>query len=87
MRLLLSSFLFLLSFSLNAQNISLDRLKNFKLRNIGPAGMSGRITAIDVVNKDQDTWYIGAASGGVWKTTNAGASCTSVFGSISDHHK
>lgn len=79
MRLLLSSFLFLLSFSLNAQNISPDQLKNLKLRNIGPAGMSGRITAIDVVNSDQDTWYIGSASGGVWKTTNAGASWSSVF--------
>lgn len=41
--------------------------------------MSGRITAIDVVNNDQDTWYVGAASGGVWKTTNAGATWTSVF--------
>ncbi|HEU4471485.1 MAG TPA: hypothetical protein VFR58_10395, partial [Flavisolibacter sp.] len=28
---------------------------------------------------DHDTWYVGAASGGVWKTTNAGASWTSVF--------
>ncbi|HWI90411.1 MAG TPA: hypothetical protein VNT20_04010 [Flavisolibacter sp.] len=79
MRSLLSSFLVVLSFSLHAQNISLDQLKNFKLRNIGPAGMSGRISAIDVVNNDQDTWYVGAASGGVWKTTNAGATWTSVF--------
>lgn len=67
------------SFSLIAQNISLDQLKNLKLRNIGPAGMSGRITAIDVVNSNQDIWYLGAASGGVWKTTNAGASWTPVF--------
>lgn len=79
MRFLTFTFLFLFSFSLNAQNISLDQLKNFKLRNIGPAGMSGRITAIDVVNSDQNIWYLGSASGGVWKTTNAGASWTSVF--------
>jgi photosystem II stability/assembly factor-like uncharacterized protein len=79
MRFSILSFLFLFSFYLNAQNISLDQLKNFKLRNIGPAGMSGRITAIDVVNNNQDTWYVGAASGGVWKTTNAGATWTSVF--------
>ena len=79
MKLLITTvFLFLIS-SLHAQKISLDQLKNFKLRNIGPAGMSGRITAIDVVNNNQDIWYVGAASGGLWKTTNAGASWTSVF--------
>ena len=71
--------LVIFSFSLNAQTISLDQLKALKPRNIGPAGMSGRITAIDVVNRRQDTWYIGSASGGVWKTTNAGASWTPVF--------
>jgi photosystem II stability/assembly factor-like uncharacterized protein len=68
-----------LSFSLFAQNISVDQLKNLKPRNIGPSGMSGRITAIDVVENHPDTWYIGSASGGVWKTTNAGASWASVF--------
>jgi photosystem II stability/assembly factor-like uncharacterized protein len=80
MRILLTvSFLLSLSCTLNAQNISFDQIKNLKPRNIGPAGMSGRITAIDVVNGNQDIWYVGSASGGVWKTTNAGASWTSVF--------
>lgn len=79
MRLMISSFLLFLFVSLHAQKISIDQLKNFKLRNIGPAGMSGRVTAIDVVNSDQNTWYVGAASGGVWKTTNAGANWTSLF--------
>jgi photosystem II stability/assembly factor-like uncharacterized protein len=65
--------------SLSAQKVTLDQFKNWKPRNIGPAGMSGRITAIDVVVKDPDTWYVGAASGGVWKTTNSGASWTPVF--------
>jgi photosystem II stability/assembly factor-like uncharacterized protein len=79
MKSFLIALLTVLSFSLFAQNISLDQLKNFKPRNIGPAGMSGRITAIDVVHNNQDVWYIGSASGGVWKTTNAGATWTSVF--------
>jgi photosystem II stability/assembly factor-like uncharacterized protein len=79
MKNLLTALLTVLSFSLFAQNISLDQLKNLKLRNIGPAGMSGRITTIDVVERQPDTWYIGAASGGVWKTTNAGATWTSIF--------
>src|SRR6476661_2615163 len=67
------------SFILNAQHISVSQLKALKPRNIGPAGMSGRITAIDVVESNQDIWYVCSASGGVWKTTNAGASWTPVF--------
>lgn len=62
-----------------AQKVSFDQFKNWKPRNIGPAAMSGRITAIDVVVNNPDTWYIGAASGGVWKTTNAGASWSPIF--------
>lgn len=49
------------------------------LRSIGPAGMSGRITAIDVARSDKTLWYIGTASGGLWKTTNAGITFEPVF--------
>lgn len=48
-------------------------------RQIGPATMGGRTTAIDGVNSEPRTLYIGTAGGGVWKTTNAGVSFTSVF--------
>ena len=65
--------------SLNAQKVSLDQFKNWKPRNIGPAGMSGRITTIDAVVADPNQIWLGAASGGVWKTKNAGASWESVF--------
>jgi photosystem II stability/assembly factor-like uncharacterized protein len=68
-----------ISLSATAQRISLDQFKNWKPRNIGPSGMSGRVTAIDVIVNQPNTWYIGAASGGVWKTENAGASWTPVF--------
>ena len=71
-------FLVLQTFAFS-QKISLDQFKNWKPRNIGPAGMSGRVTAIDVIVNDPNTWYVGAASGGVWKTRNAGATWTSVF--------
>ncbi len=71
------SFLFILSVA--AQKVSLEQFKNWKPRNIGPAGMSGRVTAVDVVVNNPDVWYIGAASGGVWKTENAGAKWTSLF--------
>ncbi|MEY4777818.1 MAG: hypothetical protein RIS13_566, partial [Bacteroidota bacterium] len=61
------------------QKIGLDQFKSWKPRNIGPAGMSGRITAIDAVVADPNTIYLGAASGGVWKTINQGASWEAVF--------
>jgi len=73
------SLLLFSSIQLSAQKLDMNSLKALKPRNIGPAGMSGRITAVDVVVNNPDTWYLGAASGGVWKTTNAGASFTSVF--------
>lgn len=48
-------------------------------RQIGPARMSGRIACIDGVNKDDRIVYVGAASGGVWKTTNGGTTFKPVF--------
>jgi len=79
MKSILTALAMIFCFSVFAQNIKLDQLKNLKPRNIGPSSMSGRITAIDAVVTNPDTWYVGSASGGVWKTTNAGANWTAVF--------
>jgi photosystem II stability/assembly factor-like uncharacterized protein len=50
-----------------------------KWRSVGPAVTSGRISDI-VVNPNKNTqWYIAAASGGVWKTDNAGTSFNPIF--------
>jgi photosystem II stability/assembly factor-like uncharacterized protein len=66
--------------TLCAQQANLSaEFKNLKARSIGPAGMSGRVTAIDAVHAQPNTIYIGAASGGVWKTENGGASWLPVF--------
>ena len=59
-------------------------IDNYPIRNIGPAAMSGRITAIAVPRNTatinfKNTIYIGAASGGVWKSTNAGISWNPIF--------
>ena len=48
-------------------------------RAIGPATMSGRIMAIDAVAKEPRIIYVGAASGGVWKSINSGTSFKPVF--------
>jgi hypothetical protein len=49
-------------------------------RALGPGSMSGRITAIEGVEKDEGkTLYVGTAGGGVWKTQTGGASFKPVF--------
>lgn len=63
-----------------AQKFPSDKFQNLKIRNVGPANMSGRITAIDaVVDSPTKIIYIGAASGGVWKSENGGTAWQSVF--------
>ncbi len=58
---------------------SAEDFAGFRLRAIGPALMSGRVVDIVVDPSRKQTWYVAAASGGVWKTTNAGATWSAVF--------
>jgi photosystem II stability/assembly factor-like uncharacterized protein len=48
-------------------------------RQIGPAVMSGRITAIDGVNKEPNIIYVGSASGGLWKSLTGGTLFKPIF--------
>ena len=64
---------------LSAQEFSMDLVKNMSPRNIGPGGMSGRVTAIDVVLDNPDVMYVGTASGGVWKSTSGGIKWEPIF--------
>lgn len=68
-----------LSVMLQAQQLDMEKLKGMKPRNIGPGGMSGRITAIDVVHRDPSVMFVGSASGGVWKSTSAGINWEPIF--------
>ena len=65
--------------NLSAQKISTNQFKNLKPRSIGPAGMSGRVTAIDALHNNPDIIYLGTASGGVWKTENGGSNWQPMF--------
>jgi photosystem II stability/assembly factor-like uncharacterized protein len=47
--------------------------------NIGPYTVGGRIKAIEVHPTDPDIVYIGAAAGGIWKTTDGGANWAPIF--------
>jgi len=49
------------------------------LRCIGPAFMSGRVSDIAIDPEHTNTWYVAVASGGVWKTVNAGTTWKSIF--------
>ena len=57
-----------------ASQATIDDLDAMQARLIGPAGMSGRVAAIDVVAADPTTMFVGAATGGVWRSRDGGIS-------------
>ena len=56
-----------------------DQFERLHFRSIGPATMSGRITDFAVYEANPAIFYVGSAHGGVWKTTNNGATFTPQF--------
>jgi len=60
------------------QDITLNTA-SLEWRNIGPANMMGRIAAIDASNTDYRKVLIASASGGVFKSNNAGVTWESIF--------
>jgi len=54
-------------------------LASFAWRNIGPADMGGRVADIAGIPAPSKTFYVAAAAGGIWKTTNAGTTFRPVF--------
>ena len=85
MRLMRTITILLLLISINSFSQSKDTTKletilaGLKFRNIGPALTSGRIADIAIDPKNENIWYVAAASGGVWKTTNSGTSWNPIF--------
>ncbi|MEZ5293844.1 MAG: hypothetical protein R2745_22365 [Vicinamibacterales bacterium] len=63
----------------HAQRLDETALKALEWRAIGPAVMGGRIDDVAVDERHPSTIYVGSASGGVWKTTNAGTTWTPIF--------
>ncbi|THH36402.1 VPS10 domain-containing protein [Neolewinella litorea] len=62
-----------------AQDLNEDHWKAIAPRSLGPAGMSGRVTGIDVHPDDRDMIYVATASGGLWKSNNGGTSFEPIF--------
>ena len=71
-----------ISIDLPAQDVILKGKELFgdmRARQIGPAIMSGRINDIEGHPTNNRIIYIGAAGGGVWKSSNGGASFQPIF--------
>ena len=56
-----------------------ETFSGLKFRLIGPAVASGRVMSIAVNTKNKFEYYVGVASGGVWKTVNDGTTWSPVF--------
>ena len=78
-QLLLVVGLSLLAIASAQAEIDASLLAGMEARAIGPAGMSGRIAVVAGVPGDPTTIYVGAATGGVWKSTDGGMSFTPIF--------
>ena len=72
-------FLSLLCSTVAMSQIDASMFSGMRARSIGPAGMSGRIADIEVVIANPDIIYVGAATGGVWKTVNGGMTWRALF--------
>lgn len=59
--------------------LSAQTFKGLKMRNIGPALMSGRIADIAIHPNNPHIWYVAVGSGGVWKTKNSGTTWEAIF--------
>lgn len=76
------SLVFILLFFLQAPMVlgqKKELFKDLRWRNIGPANMGGRISDIQALDNDYRYVVVASASGGVWKSTNAGTSWQPIF--------
>lgn len=80
---ILGFFLLLLGFLTTSHSFAQMKAEGiaqaFPWRSIGPANMSGRISDIEALDDDFTFVIIGSASGGVWKSVNAGITWEPIF--------
>ena len=60
-------------------------VKMLGFRSLGPAAYSGRISDIAVNPENTSEYYVGVASGGLWKTENHGITFKPIFDSYSSY--
>ncbi|HVX40009.1 MAG TPA: hypothetical protein VHB25_10585 [Gemmatimonadaceae bacterium] len=66
------AILALLAAPLAAQTPDSATLATMQWRSIGPVNMAGRITDVEGDPKNPKVFYVSGATGGIWKTINAG---------------
>ena len=62
-----------------AQSLVPEHFSVMQARPIGPAGMSGRVSDVEVVLSNRNIIFVGSASGGVWKSDDGGLVWRPVF--------
>jgi photosystem II stability/assembly factor-like uncharacterized protein len=75
----LSLGVLVLLFRSGAAQVDPSLLAGMEARSIGPAGMSGRVAAVVGAPSDPNIVYVGAATGGIWRSTNGGLTFEPVF--------
>ena len=77
----LTAFIVILSATspLAGQSIVPEHFSVMQARSIGPAGMSGRVSDVEVVLSNRNVIFVGSASGGVWKSDDGGLAWRPVF--------
>jgi photosystem II stability/assembly factor-like uncharacterized protein len=61
-----------------------DSFAGLQFRNIGPATMGGRVDDLAVLESNPAIYYVGTASGGLWKTLNNGTTWEVLFDDLDD---
>ncbi|HVG87172.1 MAG TPA: hypothetical protein VM820_21795, partial [Vicinamibacterales bacterium] len=67
-----------------ATAVAPDPMAGLTFRNIGPAVMGGRIDDVAVLESNPAVFYVGSATGGLWRTTNNGTTWEVLFDDLDD---
>lgn len=80
-KLFISTLIILFSCVIFAGDTELDTqlFSTLQGRSIGPASMSGRVSAIDISPLDPNLILVGSATGGLWKSSSGGARWEPIF--------
>ena len=74
----------LLSAQIPTARVDSTLIAGLRWRNVGPANMGGRVVDVQGIPAPSRTFFVSTATGGVWKTTNAGTTFRLVFGGNGD---
>src|ERR1051326_286022 len=69
----------LIAAPLSAQTLDSSIVAGFRWRNVGPSNFNGRLSDVQGIPSPSKTIYVGAASGGIWKSAHNGATWRPIF--------